>query len=328
VARDGNRPLVSVVVPVLDEEAVLEELHRRLAALAEGGGARTEFEFIFVDDGSTDRSRRVLAGLASRDERTRAVCLTRNFGQEAASAAGLDHASGDAVVFMDADLQDPPELIGELVDEWLEGHDVVHARRLSRPGDPLLKRAAAFAFYRFMGVCSDARLVGNTGAFRLVDRRVVDGLCTARQRSRFLRGLLCWAGGRQAVVTFHRDCRHAGRTKYGLGRQLALALDAVTGFSPLPLRLVGGCGSLLASAGIASILTAVVLHLASSVGGLSWWILGGGLALCTGLVLTSLWVVGEYVYRLGHEVRGLPLYVVRDRLGFGDRKEVCSSGRC
>jgi glycosyltransferase involved in cell wall biosynthesis len=316
VAEKPRGRLVSVVVPVLDEQGVLGELHRRLDAVSSQEGLDADIEMVFVDDGSTDASREVLARLAGRDERVRVLVLARSFGQEAACAAGIDHARGDAVVVMDADLQDPPELIPAMVARWREGHDVVHARRLSRRGEPLAKRAAAWLFYRFMGLGSDARLLRDAGGFRLIGRGMVEALSGARDRGRFLRGLACWAGGRQAEVTFHRDPRHAGRSKYGPGRQAALAMEAVTGFSALPIRIVGLAGGLLVAGGAGSLVAALVVRLASPGSGIAPLLQAGGLALATGLVLAGLWIVGEYVYRLGREARGLPLYVVRERMGF------------
>jgi dolichol-phosphate mannosyltransferase len=309
---------VSVVVPVLDEQEVLVALHARLASVADDPALDARVEMIFVDDGSTDASLSILHDLAGRDGRVRVLALTRNFGQEAACAAGLDHAAGDAVVVMDADLQDPPELLVELVERWRRGCDVVHARRSSRRGDGLLKRAAACGFYRFMSVGSDARIVPDAGGFRLLDRSIVDALAGARDRGRFLRGLACWVGGRQAQVRFERRPREGGRTKYGWRRQGALALDAVTGFSALPVRLMGCTGALLAAAGLAGAAAVVALACSGRLAGPGGWAATASVALCSGLVLVGLWVVGEYVMRVGREVRGLPLYVVDERVGFAD----------
>jgi dolichol-phosphate mannosyltransferase len=226
-AGDGRkRPLVSVVIPALDEAEVLPELHARLDALRRREGIVFDMELIFVDDGSTDGTGAVLAGLAEGDPRVRVVTLGRNLGQEAACAAGLDLAAGDAVVVMDADLQDPPEAIPALVDRWLAGCDVVHARRRSRRGEPAAKRAAAWIFYRLMNVWSDVPLVTDAGNFRLMDGAIVEALRRSENRGRFLRGLACREGRRQEVVEFDREPPAAGRSKYDLGRQARLALGA------------------------------------------------------------------------------------------------------
>ncbi len=318
MADRPERPLVSIVVPVLDEKDVIEALHARLDALARRADLGASLEIVFVDDGSTDGSAEVLARLAGSDPRVRVLGLSRNFGQEAACAAGLDHAQGDAVIVMDADLQDPPELVVELVQKWRQGYDVVHARRRSRRGDPALKRIAAFCFYRFMGLASDARMVPDAGAYRLLDRSVVDALSGSRDRGRFLRGLACWVGGRQAQVRFDRDRRHAGRTKYGPARQASLALDAVTSFSALPVRLVGLAGALLSLAGTAGAGVVAGLALAGRIKEPAAWAAVCACSLGAGLVMSGLWVVGEYVIALGREVRGLPLYVVNRKLGLAE----------
>ena len=316
VSRTDARPLVSIVVPVHDEEPVLEELFGRLVDVASREDLGVDVEMIFVDDGSTDRSRETLARLAGKDPRVRVLALSRRFGQEAACAAGLDNAAGDAVVVMDADLQDPPDVIPDLVSSWRGGHAVVHARRSSRRGDSAVKRVLAWGFYRILGAGAEAPFVTDAGNFRLIDRSVLDAISGARDRGRFLRGLACWAGGKQAIVAFERAPRRAGRSKYGLGRQIDLALDGLASFSALPVRAVGCTGALLSIAGIGSIAAGAAIAIAGGEHAGSW-ALAGGVAAATGLVLAGLWIVGEYAYRAGREASGLPLYVVSERIGFG-----------
>ncbi len=309
---------MSVVIPVLDEEGSIRELHARLSAVATSAGESGAFdlEMLFVDDGSTDRSLELIEDVAAGDPRVKVLSLSRNFGQEAACAAGLDWASGDAVVIMDADLQDPPEVIPRLVEAWMGGRDVVHAKRRSRCGDPAAKRALAWLFYRALRAGSDAPIVADAGGFRLLSRQVIDSIRSARDRGRFLRGLAAWVGGRQETVEFDREPRFSGRTKYGTGRQVGLALDAVTSMSALPVRIVGAAGCALSIAGVAAAIVLVALAMAGTHLPLAQALLGAGITLLSGLVMASLGVVGEYAYRLGREARGLPLYVVRRAVGF------------
>src|SRR3954454_21961088 len=239
-------PVLSVVVPLLNEEAVLDETYRvltqHLEALSE------PYEIVFVDDGSTDRSRAILAAHAANDDRVRVVCLSRNFGHEMATTAGLHHSRGQAVVVMDADLQDPPELIGEFLAKWREGYQVVYGVRARRERETALKKLTSFLFYRLMGKIADVPIPPDTGDFRLMDRRVLDVFRQFQEDPRFFRGLIGWIGFRQVGVPFVRRQRVGGQTKYRYSRLIRLAFDTITAFSTLPALcitlLAGGLAGL------------------------------------------------------------------------------------
>jgi dolichol-phosphate mannosyltransferase len=308
-------PFVSFVIPFYDEEPVLPALLDRLRRLQDRlpGG----FEVVFVDDGSQDAGPRLLADAHAADPRVKLVQLSRNFGQAAAITAGLDHARGDVVVLMDADLQDPPELVPEMVDRYRAGFDVVHARRASRAGESWLKRATAAAFYRLMGFLTRVPIAPDVGEFRLVSREVAAAVGALRERHRLVRGLVSWVGFRQTIVTFERPGRVAGTTKFPWRRMLELSLDAATSFSAVPLRLATVLGFLALLAGLGYAAYAVWIGYIRGLGVPGWTSLVILNIFFSGIVLVCLGLVGEYVARIFEEVKGRPLYVVRRRLGAG-----------
>ncbi|WP_433870837.1 glycosyltransferase [Saccharopolyspora sp. CA-218241] len=304
-------PLVSYVLPVYDEIGAIRRFHEQLAgAVAE----RPEFdyEFIYVNDGSTDGSLRALHDIAKNDERVRVVDLARNFGHQIAITAGLDHADGDAVITMDTDLQDPPEVSLELLDEWLDGAEIVSARRGTRQ-DSKFKRATAHAYYRVLRRCADVKIPLDTGDFRLLDRRAAEELRGFRERSRFIRGMVASMGFEQSEVVFDRDERVTGNTKYPLRRMLRLAADGVTGFSTAPLKLItriGFAGLVLSAIGILYAVGMRVFMPEVTVSG--WTMLMVVLLFVGGAQMLSLGVIGGYIGRIYHEVQQRPLYIVRD----------------
>ncbi len=301
--------LVSVVAPMHDEEATVGAFHERVtAALSAAPG----LELVIVDDGSRDGTGAALAALAGADPRVKVVTLSRNFGHQAALTAGLEHARGDVVVMLDGDLQDPPELIPEMIDRWREGADVVYAVRRAREGETAFKRTTASWFYRLFRRLADIDLTPESGDFRLMDRRALDALLAMTERNRFLRGMSVWIGFTQTAVTFQREPRTAGRTKYTLPRMLRFSFDAITSFSNRPLQfatLLGFVCSLLAFLAIP--LTVVARYADIYERGVPSTIvvvllLGGIQLICVG-------IIGEYVGRIYDEVKRRPLYVVRDR---------------
>jgi len=306
-------PMVSVVVPVLDEEEVLPELLTRLRGVLDTlpGGS----EVWFVDDGSTDRTAALVEEAHAADPRVKLLQLSRNFGHAAAITAGLDRARGDAVVLMDADLQDPPELIPDMVALYREGFDVVQARRSSRRGETAFKRLTAWLFYRLMGVVTDEGLAANVGEFRLMSRPVVDALRELRERHRLVRGLVSWVGFRQTTLDFERPGRAAGRTKFPLSRMLRLSLDGVTSFSAAPLRLATFLGVMGLLAGIGYAGYAVYIGYIRGLGVPGWTSLVILNIFFSGVVLVCLGLIGEYVGRIVEEVNRRPLYVVRRQVG-------------
>jgi polyisoprenyl-phosphate glycosyltransferase len=301
--------LVSVVAPMHDEEDVVGAFHARTVA-ALGG---LEHELILVDDGSRDRTGERLRALAAEDERTKVVTLSRNFGHQAALSAGLEHARGDVVVMIDADLQDPPELIPEMVDAWRRGADVVYAVRESREGETRFKLATARWFYRVFAKLARIELAQDSGDFRLMDRAPLDALLSMPERNRFLRGMTVWVGFTQTAVTYKRDARPGGRTKFTPAHMLRFAFDAITSFSHAPLQaatLLGFAFSILAFLAIP--LTVVARYADIYTRGVPSTIVI--ILLLGGIQLITVGIIGEYVGRIYDEVKHRPLYVVRDRV--------------
>jgi glycosyltransferase involved in cell wall biosynthesis len=310
-----RRMLLSVVVPCLNEQEVLRQTNQQLIAVLQQ--APVNFEIIYVDDGSTDSTPDVLRELQLHDARIRVVRFSRNFGHQVAITGGIEHASGDAVVIIDADLQDPPEVILEFLAKWLDGFDVVYGVRTERDGETQFKRWTAKMFYRFIRRLSDTRIPLDTGDFRLMDRRVVDSLLSMPERDRFVRGMVSWLGFSQVGVPYHRASRAAGATKFSLFKMARFALDGIFSFSILPLRLAtwtGFAASAVAVLGIIIILLDTYLHLPGMVKGWSSTVIA--VLFIGGVQLICLGIIGEYVGRIYGESKRRPLYVVRERMGF------------
>jgi polyisoprenyl-phosphate glycosyltransferase len=299
--------LLSVVAPVYNEQELVGTFVERTRAALEGG----PFELVLVDDGSDDATPMLLEQIASTDPRVRVIHLSRNFGHQAALTAGLEHAAGDVVAMIDADLQDPPELIVQMLERWSEGADVVYAVRKHRPGETAFKLATASWFYKLFNTLTQVDLEPNSGDFRLLDRRALDALLSMTERSRFLRGMTVWVGFTQTAVSYEREARTAGETKYTLRKMLRFSLDAIASFSHLPLQLATYIGLLSASVAFIAIPVVVGLHFAGS------YLPGFGtitiaILLLGGIQLIALGVIGEYVGRIYDEVKHRPLYIVRE----------------
>jgi glycosyltransferase involved in cell wall biosynthesis len=305
--------LVSVVAPAYNEDATIGEFYTRVCAALDG----LPFELVLVDDGSTDGTPMKLESLAAADPRVRVVYLSRNFGHQTALTAGLDHARGDAVVMIDADLQDPPELITTMLDHWRAGCDVVYAVREERDGESRFKLSTARWFYRLFDKLAQVELQHNSGDFRLLDRRPLDALLSMRERNRFLRGMTVWVGYTQAAVPYNRDQRYAGETKYTLPRMLRFSLDAISSFSHRPLQLATLLGFLISTLAFIAIPVVVVLRILGSYlpGFSAVTIL---ILLLGGIELIAIGIIGEYVGRIYDEVKGRPLYLVRARRNMTD----------
>jgi dolichol-phosphate mannosyltransferase len=312
-ARDGA--LLSVTVPCFNEQEVIPNTNKQLVAVLESLPLR--FEIIYVDDGSTDLSPEILRELAARDERIRVVRLSRNFGHQMAITAGLECAAGDAVVIIDADLQDPPEVISDFVKKWLDGYDIVYGVRTERDGENAFKLWSAKLFYRVISHLSDTKLPLDTGDFRLTDRRVVEALLSMPERDRFIRGMVSWLGFSQAAVPYHRAPRFAGTTKYPLRKMLRFAADGIASFSVVPLRIAAWLGffaSGLSLIGIIVVLLERYLHVWGLVRGWSSTVIA--ILFMGGVQLMCLGIIGEYVGRIYAETKRRPLYIVRERIGF------------
>ncbi len=305
---NGSRPLelLSVVAPIYNEEALIEEFYGRVCAALDG----FRFELVLVDDGSSDRSAEILERLADSDPRVSLVFLSRNFGHQTALTAGLDHARGDAVVMLDADLQDPPELIPTMLQHWREGCDVVYAVREQRDGESRFKLTTARWFYKVFDKLAQVELEHNAGDFRLLDRRALDALLSMRERNRFLRGMTVWVGYRQAAVPYRRDPRYAGETKYTLSKMMRFSLDAMSSFSHRPLQLATLFGFVISTLAFIAIPVVIALRIVGSyLPGFSTITIA--VLLLGGIQLIALGIIGEYVGRIYDEVKGRPLYLVK-----------------
>ena len=312
-------PVFSVIVPFLNEEEVLPETCRRLTAVMEGLGE--PFELVFVNDGSTDRSPAIMEDLAARDPRVRLLSFSRNFGHQSAVLAGLEYAAGQALVVIDADLQDPPEVIVPMAEKWRQGYHVVYGRREKRQGETWFKKATAFAFYRILNRLCDFSIPADTGDFRLIDRKVRDVLCGLREHSLFLRGLVSWVGFRQTEVAFVREERFAGETKYPLRKMIKLSLDAMVSFSYKPLRLASYVGFALSGASVLFLLYVFYEKFFTDRTVPGWSSLMSMSLFFHGITLVILGILGEYVGRIYDETRNRPRYIVESTRGFPSRKE-------
>jgi glycosyltransferase involved in cell wall biosynthesis len=310
VTEEVHGVIISIVVPVFNEVEILPELHRRVLKVMESLGET--WELVLVDDGSQDGSTGVIRELAKEDRHLRPVIFARNFGHQIAITAGLDYARGQAVVIMDADLQDPPEVIPELVREWRQGFEVVHAVRSYREGESFFKKVTAALFYRLINRITDVDIPLDAGDFRLLDRKAVDVINRMRERHRFPRGMAAWIGFRQTSVPYRRAARLAGETKYPFNKMLRLALNAVTSFSYFPLQIATYLGFACAGISAVAIPVVIVLRLAGSQAFFGQATTLIAVLFLGGVQLISLGILGEYVGRLYDEVKGRPLYIVRE----------------
>lgn len=308
-------PDYSFVVPVLNERETLEELYRRLRPVMDALDGPSEI--VLVDDGSIDDSFEIMCKLQETDPRIKVVRLSRNFGHQIALTAGLDRAVGRAVIIMDADLQDPPEVALELAERWREGYDVVYAVRADRAGESRIKIASARWFYRLMGRIGEVRFPTDAGDFRLVDRRVVDAVSGMREHRRYLRGMFAWVGYDQTGVHYVRAPRHHGTTKFPMRKMLSFARDGIVSFSTAPLRLALNFGFAVSVLSFLLGIGAAVVKLTGLYAVPGWASIAVGMAFLGGVQLTVLGVIGEYIAGIHDEVKQRPLYLVREERGFG-----------
>ncbi|HWQ12842.1 MAG TPA: glycosyltransferase family 2 protein [Roseiflexaceae bacterium] len=319
VGRQGAaRPTFSVVAPVYNEEALVAEFCRRVVAALEPLGE--PFEVILVNDGSRDRSPEIMRELHERDPRIKVLNFSRNFGHQIAITAGTDYARGRAVAVIDSDLQDPPEVIVDMIARWREGYQVVYGVRAEREGETAFKLATASLFYRLIRKITNVNIPLDAGDFRLMDRRVVDALKSMREHHRFMRGLSVWVGFRQIGVHYKRDARKAGQTKYPLRKMLKFAMDGITAFSYLPLQLATYLGFAIAALSVIGIIAVILLRLltGSELAGQATTLvavlfIGGVQLICFG-------ILGEYIGRIYDEVKRRPLYIVAEALGYEEEE--------
>lgn len=316
--------LISVVVPCFNEEEVIEETHRRLCRTLETQSL--PFEIIYVDDGSRDGTIDRLHAIQGSDRRVRLLALSRNFGHQIAATAGLEHASGDAVILIDADLQDPPEAVLEMIRLWRQGYHVVYGTRTDRQGETRFKLLTAKLFYRLINRLSDISIPLDTGDFRLMDRKVVDALLTMPERDRFLRGMVSWIGFRQTSLPYRREPRYAGRSKYPLGKMLAFALNGIISFSTTPLRFATWIGFAASGLALMGIVYALLLRFFTTIWVTGWTLLFIAVLFMGGVQLISLGMIGEYLGRTYGEVKRRPLYFLLERSGFDDDRHPSGTG--
>jgi glycosyltransferase involved in cell wall biosynthesis len=302
---------ISILVPAYNEEAVLEPLYHRLGKLANDNKSY-DFEFLFVNDGSRDRTLEIIKEYAETDDRIAYVNLSRNFGKETAMIAGLDHVTGDATVIIDADLQDPPELIPEMIKYWQEGYDDVYAKRISREGESWLKKITSLWFYRILQKSTNIPIQIDTGDFRLLDRRCVEALKQIRESQRYTKGMFSWIGYKKKEVTYHRDPRIAGESKLNYMKLINLAIDGITSFTTAPLRISSILGAIVSF--IAFVFIVIIVIKTSLFGDpvAGYPSLMAVVLFLGGVQLLSLGVIGEYIGRIFNETKGRPLYFVEE----------------
>ncbi len=309
-------PLLSVIVPCYNEEEVIEHtderLHRALGEITE------QFEIIYVDDGSKDRTAELLRQIQSQSSHAKVLRLSRNFGHQIAVTAGVEYARGEAVVLIDADLQDPPEVIADMVAKWREGYHVVYGTRAERPGETKFKLWTAKAFYRLINRLSEVPIPLDTGDFRLMDRSVVNALNRMGEKHRLLRAMTSWVGFRQASVPYSRAERFAGTSKYPLRKMLGLAVDGIVSFSAVPLKVVTTFGLIFSALSMLGILYALVMRLLTDFWVPGWTLIFITLLLIGGLQFIFLGVMGEYIGRIYSEAKNRPLFLIMEDLGFSD----------
>jgi dolichol-phosphate mannosyltransferase len=313
-AHQPARPVFSIVGPVYNEEALLEEFCRRMIAVLESLGE--PFELVLVNDGSRDRSPEILRRMHALDARVKVLNFSRNFGMQAALTAGLDYAAGQAIIVMDTDLQDPPEVVPQLIERWREGYQLVYAQRAERAGESWFKKFTASAFYRLITRITSVEIPVDTGEFRLMDRQVVDAIKSMREYNRFMRGLSVWVGYKQTGIVYERDARKAGETKFTIRKMVRLALDGITTFSYLPLQLATYLGFFVALLSLVFLVAVFFLRLF-----MPDFFYGQATTLVSVLFLGSvqlifLGIIGEYLGRIYDEVKRRPLYILADKLVF------------
>ena len=304
------KPTFSIIAPVYNEKDCLGTLVQRVGEVMDTTGE--PWELVIVDDGSQDGSTDIIRRLAKEDKRVRAVIFARNFGHQIAVTAGMDYSRGDAVIIIDADLQDPPEVMLEMIQRWKEGYQVVYGVRSEREGETWFKKTTASLFYRMIARITDVKIPLDTGDFRLMDRSVVKVMNSMREKHRFLRGMSSWVGYRQIGVSYHRAARFAGETKYPLKKMLKLALNAVTSFSYFPLQMATYVGFISAGISIVAIPIVIIMRLTGSQAFFGQATTLLAVLFLGGVQLISLGILGEYIGRIYDEVKGRPLYIVSE----------------
>jgi glycosyltransferase involved in cell wall biosynthesis len=308
--------LISVIVPMYYEEAVAEECYKRLKTVMEKSGYA--HELIFVNDGSKDQTLTILKNLSAGDTNVKIINFSRNFGHQIAVTAGINHAKGNAVVIIDADLQDPPELILEMINKWRQGYEVVYAKRKKRKGETWFKLITAKYFYKFLEFMSDVKIPKDTGDFRLMDSKVVDAFKVMPERNRFVRGMISWVGFDQTYIEYERDKRFAGETKYPLKKMIKFAGDGIIAFSAKPLKLMTCIGCLTIVLAFIVLVYSLIIKFSGGTAVRGWTSLMVAITFFSGVQLLSLGVLGEYIGRIYDESKNRPLYIIKEKINFDE----------
>ncbi|MCM3631361.1 glycosyltransferase family 2 protein [Paenibacillus glycanilyticus] len=309
----------SIIVPMYNEEEVIRHTYAKLKEVMDGYGE--PYELVFVNDGSKDQTVEIVEAICQQDQNVRLVNFSRNFGHQIAITAGMDYAQGDAIIIIDADLQDPPEVMLKMIEKWKEGYEVVYGKRLKRKGETAFKKITALMFYRTMRSLTNFDIPMDTGDFRLIDRKVCDVLRGLKEKNRFVRGLVSWVGFRQTMVEYVREERFAGETKYPLKKMISFAVDGITSFSYKPLKIATYIGFTLSATSFVYLLVVLSQRLFTSTTVAGWTTIVAINLLFNGIILMLLGLIGEYIGRIYDESKNRPLYIVREARGFGDEKE-------
>ncbi len=312
----NNKVECSVVVPVYNEEQVVAETYKRLKNVMDTTGL--SYEIIFVNDGSRDKTVQIIEDICSKDTHIKLIDFSRNFGHQIAITAGMDFSCGDAVVVIDADLQDPPQVIPRMLEKWKQGYDVVYGKRIKREGETVFKQLTSKVFYRILSSLTDIDIPVDTGDFRLIDRKVCDALKKVNERNRYIRGLISWLGFRQTGVEFERKERFAGKTKYPFRKMLHFAADALTSFSYEPLKVASYTGFLLSFFTFFYLVYVIYLGLFTARTVQGWASTLAVSLFFNGVILMILGITGEYIGRIYDEAKGRPLYIIKELKNFGD----------
>jgi len=305
-------PEFSVIVPAYNEQEVITESYKRLTAVM--GQLGETYELIFIDDGSRDKTAEILAHICEQDKHAVLIRFSRNFGHMPAITAGMDYARGKAVMVIDADLQDPPELFPKMIEKWREGYDVVYGKRTERKGETGFKKLTAGLYYRFLKRMTEVDLPVDTGEFRLIDRKVCDAIKKIREKNRYIRGLVSWVGFKQTAVGYIREKRFAGVTKYPLAKMIKFAMDGITSFSYKPLKLASSVGFAISAMSFVYLLVVLYLRLFTRSTTTGWASMVAVVLFSQGIVLMVLGLMGEYIGRIFDEIKGRPIYIVDEVL--------------
>jgi polyisoprenyl-phosphate glycosyltransferase len=311
-----KRFLLSVVVPMYHEEEVARECYKRLTTEMESN--HFNYELVFVNDGSKDKTPDILQELALMDKRVKVINFSRNFGHQAAVTAGVEAAKGEAIVIIDADMQDPPDLIKDMVVLWKQGYGVVYAKRKKRNGETWIKLLTAKYYYKFLNLMSDIEIPCDTGDFRLIDRKAADAFLAMPEKNRFIRGMITWIGFNQIAVEYVRDERFAGETKYPFKKMIKLAADGIISFSSKPLKVITTIGILSVVLSFVILLYSLIVKIIMGSVVRGWTSLMTAITFFSGVQMLSLGIVGEYIARMSDEIKRRPLYIIKDMINIDD----------